>query len=323
MNTCKVERVLLTGGGGFLGLRLATRWLERGVSVVGVTDVLPPAELLPTGLVLEQGDIRDQEQMHDLLERVRPDLVYHLAAVTNVGYSWMHPDLTFQVNLVGSAVLLEAITRLVPNARVVMVSTAELYGQDPKGISLGGLSVNSPYSLSKLAMELLGGIYVRSKGLNLLRVRPFNFTGPGQNDRFISSDFALQVARIEAGVQEPTIRVGNLAAVRDFSDVRDIARYLEHLALHPAVLWDGETAVDLCSGQAIAMKGLLDTLLELSSCSIRIEVDTERYRPADTPVLKGNPAYLQERLGLRPEYTLRMTLQDLLDEARRAVASGH
>ena len=112
--------------------------------------------------------------------------------------------------------------------------------------------------------------------------------------------------------------MGNLAAVRDFSDVRDIARYLEHLALHPAVLWDGETVVDLCSGTAIPMEEILKTLLRLSTCPIRVVVDTERYRPADTPVLKGDPAYLQDRLGLRPEFSLEMTLGDLLEEARRA-----
>ena len=167
----------------------------------------------------------------------------------------------------------------------------------------------NPYALSKMAMEMAGDLYLRTKKLEIIKVRSFNFIGPGQDVKFVSSNFAWQIANIEKGKKERIIKVGNLSAERDFSDVRDIARYMKVIGT------EGKSGsiYNLCSGNVYSIKYILDILLKHSNEKIKIEVDKERFRPVDIPKLAGDNSLIQSKFGLIPEYSIEQTLRDTLD----------
>jgi GDP-4-dehydro-6-deoxy-D-mannose reductase len=158
-------------------------------------------------------------------------------------------------------------------------------------------------------MEMLGDLYWKSYGLNVCKLRAFNFTGPGQDGKFVASDFASQIAAIEKDKQEAIIRVGNLGAVRDFSDVRDVARYVQVIGLQGK----GGDVYNLCSGRSYSIKNILDVLLSLAGKPIRVEVDAAKFRPLDNPQINGDPARIRNKFGLQPEIAMEKTLLDLLD----------
>jgi GDP-4-dehydro-6-deoxy-D-mannose reductase len=222
-----MNRILVTGCSGFLASHLL-KLLQRQDrnKIFGITEV--PGFNYPDVEVF-QVDIRRRDDISHVLEIIRPDLIFHLAAVANVGFAWKNPQLTYDINFMGTSNLLEALQASAPDSRLVMMSSAEVYqtgSEGPIPESSPTLCQN-PYALSKLAMEMLGDLYWRAFAMNVCKIRAFNFTGPGQDEKFVASDFASQIARIERGERPPVIRVGNLAAVRDFSDVRDVARYLQ------------------------------------------------------------------------------------------------
>jgi len=304
-----MAKVLVTGCSGFLAshlLGLLTQ--DRQGKVFGVTEV--PGFTFPQ-VEVSQVDIRCRDEMLHLLAAIRPDVIFHLAAVTNVGFSWKNPALTYEINFLGSSNLLEAILPVAPRARVVLMSSAEVYrggGAEPIRED-SPVQCQNPYALSKLAMEMLGDLYVKSYALNVCKLRAFNFTGPGQDAKFVASDFARQAAAIEKGRQEPVIRVGNLAAVRDFSDVRDMARYVSLLGRCGRA---GEV-YNLCSGLSYSIQSILDILLSLTAKPVRVEVDANKFRPLDNPQIHGDPSHIRSEFGLRPEITMEKTLRDLLD----------
>ncbi len=304
-----MNKVLLTGCSGFLAshlLKLLARDNEN--KIFGMTEVsgfsYPQVEV-------SQVDIRRRDDVLHVLAAIRPDVIYHLAAVTNVGFAWKNPGMTYEVNFLGSSNLLEAILPVSPHARVVLMSSAEVYrGGEEKPIHEGSaVESQNPYAVSKLAMEMLGDLYWKSHGLNVCKLRAFNFTGPGQDDKFVASDFASQIAAIEKGRQKAVIRVGNLAAVRDFSDVRDIARYVWVLGQKG----QGGEVYNLCSGCSYSIKTILDVLLAQAAKPIRVEVDAAKFRPLDNPQMNGDPSRIRNEFDLRPEIALEKTLHDLLD----------
>ncbi|MEI6614131.1 MAG: GDP-mannose 4,6-dehydratase [Chrysiogenales bacterium] len=304
-----MNRVLVTGCSGFLASHLLKLLLQDGKSkIFGITEV--PGFSYPQ-VEVNQVDIRRRDDMFYLLKNVRPDITFHLAAVTNVGFAWKNSHLTYEVNFIGSSNLLEALLAVSPRSRLVLMSSAEVYcsaGKTPINEGSPTQSQN-PYALSKLAMEMLGDLYWETHGLNVCKLRAFNFTGPGQDKKFVASDFASQIAAIEKGKQEAMIRVGNLAAVRDFSDVRDMARYVQVIGQRGK----GGAVYNLGSGQSYSIKRILDILLSLAKKSIRVEVDAAKFRPLDNPQITGDCARIESEFGLRPEIAMEKTLLDLLD----------
>jgi GDP-4-dehydro-6-deoxy-D-mannose reductase len=304
-----MNKILVTGCSGFLASHLLKLLPQDGKNrIFGLTEV--PGFSYPQVEVC-QADIRCRDDMLHLLAAIRPAVIYHLAAVTNVGFAWKNPSLTYEVNFIGSSNLLEAILPVSPRARVVLMSSAEVYrGSGNIPLNEDSLTqTQNPYALSKLAMEMIGDLYWKSYGLNVCKLRAFNFTGPGQDSKFVASDFACQVAAIEKGKQEAVIRVGNLAAVRDFSDVRDVARYVRVIGLQGK----GGDVYNLCSGRSYSIKNILDVLLSLAGKPIRVEVDAGKFRPLDNPQINGDPARIQNEFGLQPEIAMKKTLLDLLD----------
>ena len=312
-----MRRVLITGCTGFLGRHLADHLSgDSRNRLFGITD---EAGTDISGMEVRRVDIRDREAVFQVIAEWKPEQVFHLAAVTNVGFSWNHQLLTYEVNFLGSLHIMEAMADYAPTGRVLVMSSAETAGLQMEETSEGPrLSIRSPYALSKAAMEMLGTLFNARDSLAVIPVRAFNFTGPGQDPQFVAPDFARQVALIEAGRSEPVIRVGNLSSRRDFSDVRDMARYVAAAGFNA----EKGRLIRLGSGRVISIRMILDTLLSMSDVRIRVEMDPGKFRPLDIRELAGECPFLHKEMGMKPEYSLERTLADLLEEWRRRVAEA-
>jgi GDP-4-dehydro-6-deoxy-D-mannose reductase len=283
----------------------------------------PRAENGPVHGAAEQwpADLLDLEALTKLVEQSRPRLVYHLAALSSPEQSWKSRRLTHETNFLGTLNLLEAALGLESRPRVVLVGSASVYGAVPEArqpiTELERLEPRDPYGVSKAACELLGRQFWMAEGLDVVLLRPFNHTGPGQGPGFVASDLARQVASIEAGLLPPVVKVGNLAARRDFTDVRDIVEAYRLAALHcPA----GEP-FNIGSGRAWAIHEVLDRLIELARVPIRVEVDPSRMRPLDVPLFVCDPAKFHQATGWAPIRDLGTeTLPDLLESWRDRVS---
>lgn len=328
------ETALVTGASGFVGPYVVAALEARGLHVVGLAGPGGPPEAGPHNLppaiapAWRTLDLADRAAVEALIAEVKPTQVYHLAALSSVAASFQDPTPTYQTNVMGTLHLLDALRRHAPGARALVVSSAEVYGSPYRGpaaeaavnaLGTGEFLTNplpettplapaSPYAASKAAAEMIAIQHHRAYGLHVVRARSFNHTGPGQTARFAVSAFARQIARIEVARQAPVLGVGNLAARRDFLDVRDVARaYLALVQLGAA----GEV-YNVCSGRAVALQALLDGLLALARVGIDVERDPALDRPVDVPELRGDPSRLQAATGWRPEIPLTQTLADVL-----------
>ncbi len=307
-------RVLITGITGFVGPYLADHIAEAApeAEVCGLVwpgDSAPP----PPGVRTVAGDLTDRSSLETALGEAAPDLIFHLAAASSVETSWQHPDQAFEINVVGTVNLFQALQTCNLNPKTVVISSAEVYGRiegDEQPIrEETPLQPVSPYGGSKAAQDLAAYQYFEHCGLPTVRLRSFHHTGPGRPANFVASSFAQQIAKIEAGLIEPRLFVGNLEAIRDFSDVRDVVRAYWLAALHA----EPGKAYNICSGNGNIVRRLLEILLDQSSAEVKVEVDPDRLRPADIPFLVGNHDRFVEATGWRPEIPLEKTLGDLLD----------
>lgn len=316
-------RALITGAGGFVGGHLSayllahTDWELRGT-------VYPhPVETQPQDprLRLQHADLRDLESVQALVAEVQPAYVFHLAAQSFVPASFADPWDTLENNIRAELNVLEAVRRSGREVRVLVIGSNEEYGA-PQPDELpqtegSPLRPHNPYAVSKIAQDFLGFQYHLAYGLPVIRVRPFNHTGPGQSPRFVVPAFASQVARIEAGLQEPVVKVGNLEVARDFTDVRDIVR-----AYHLAVTQGKAGEVyNLASGRPQSVRELLEMLLSYSEVQIRVEKDPDRYRPVDVPVVYGSADKFRRLTGWKPEIPFEQTLRDVLGYWRERVGT--
>lgn len=295
----------MTGGSGFVG-----HWLQ--------------AHLLDSGdeVVAPEVDITDGAALRDAIARTAPEAIYHLAALTNVGDSWGAPQRTFEVNAAGTLNLLEAARLLSAAPIVLLVCSAEVYGRvDPDDLPLteaSPLRPVSPYAASKVAAEYLGLQAFLAHGLPVVRVRAFNHIGPGQAPNFVVSSLARQIAEVELSGGE-AVKLGNLTPRRDFTDVRDVVRAYRLLVQHGAA---GEV-YNVCSGRAVAIEEIARVLLRLAGGDLRVEVDPDRIRAVDIPVLCGDNGRLVATTGWQPAYPLEDTLRDVLEGWRRELATGN
>lgn len=304
-------RALITGVRGFAGphlvarLREATDWSLFGVSRRAAANC---ADYTPLAV-----DLLDREQLIRCVSEVAPAYVFHLAAQSHVPTSHNDGGATLINNIAGQANLLDACRALTDPPRVLIVASGEEYGvARPEEMPLtedNPLRPTSPYAVSKVAQDYLGLQYFISYGLPVIRVRAFNHIGPGQSDRFAIAAFARQIAEIEAGRREPVVRVGNLEARRDFLDVRDVvnAYFLALTRGEPGAVYN------VGSGRAVAISEALDALLALSSARITVELDPERLRPADVPLVVADNSRLCAATGWRAQIGFEQSLRDILD----------
>lgn len=315
-------RSLITGVGGFAGQYLAQRLRKGGDTVYGVARRPVPWHVSGVadgpGYAQLWADLTLPAQTHRVVEEAAPERVYHLAAASSVQESFLDPVGTLQNNISGLVNLLEAVRALAPQARVLVVSSSEIYGRSRDAAPLdetAELRPESPYAVSKAAQDLLGYQYHVAHGLDVVRVRPFNHIGPGQSDHFVAASLARQIAEIEAGLREPAILVGNLDAQRDFTDVRDMVRAYE-LALQAG---EPGAVYNIGRGSAVSIRTMLEQLIARSGVPVSVRVDPARLRRADAPVAVGDASRFRQRTHWEPQIPLEATLADLLSYWRRQV----
>jgi GDP-4-dehydro-6-deoxy-D-mannose reductase len=316
-------RVLITGITGFVGSHFAEYALERGVEVYGSYRWRSKTENidhLGNQIRLVECDLRDVSSVQHLLDASQPDAIIHLAAQSFVGSSWQAPAETLFTNTVSQVNLLEAIRQRARRPRFLVVGSSEEYGavyESELPITEDNpLRPLSPYAVSKVTQDLLGFQYFRSYGLPIVRSRAFNHEGPRRGDVFVTSNFARQIAEMEAGLREPVIHVGTLKTKRDYTDVRDIVRG------YWLLLERGEPGevYNLCSGKAWEIREVLEFLLgETRFGPIAVREDPARLRPSDVPVLLGDAGRIRRAVGWHPELPFEQTLRDVLDYWRGRV----
>ena len=309
-------KALITGISGFAGSHLAEFLLKKGYKVYGTfydKGTFSNLNGFIDRIILYQCDIRNYDSLKIIIKKVHPDEIYHLAAISFVPISLKNPKLTFDTNLYGTLNLYQAIIELRFNPKILFVGSADEYGivneNDLPIKENCSLRPVNPYSISKASADFLSYFYFKNYHLKIIRVRPFNHIGPRQAPNFVCSDFAKQIVEIEKGIKiEPIIKVGNLKAKRDFTDVRDIVR------AYWLAIQKGKTGevYNLCAGRCVQIKELLNNFLELSSKKIEIMKDSKRIRTSDNPILQGDCSKIRERCGWKPEIPFDKTLKDIL-----------
>lgn len=321
----RLTRVLITGIAGFVGIHL-TRLLAPDLhldlhgTILPGDATSPGLKIIPKYSVsLHDMDLTDAPQVTEVIQTVDPEIIIHLAAQSNVALSFDRPKLTFDVNVGGSINLLEAVRKQEMDPVVLSIGSAAEYGQvDPAAVPIreeAPLQPASPYSTSKAAMCLLSQMYHRTYGTRAIHTRGFNHFGPHQVDSYVVPSFCKQVAEIEAGRRDPVIKVGNLAPVRDFLDVRDVVRAYWALALHGV---PGEV-YNVCSGTGHKIEEILSEIAGLADQDISVEVDQDRFRPADLPVLIGSNEKIKKDAGWAPQIPFAQSIRDTLDYWRDEV----
>jgi GDP-4-dehydro-6-deoxy-D-mannose reductase len=311
--------ILVTGAAGFAGSHLLDLLDRDDGSVVAWRR---PGERLPANRSEDTGrwmslDLLDRDVVRAAIAEVGPDEMYHFAGAAHVGASWSRIADTLAVNVLGTHHLLEALDDAGIRARVLIPGSALVYRPSETAMSEDdAIAPGSPYALSKLAQEMAGSRAARDRGMAVVLTRSFNHVGPRQDPSYFASSFARQIALVEAGRAEPVLEVGNLAARRDLTDVRDTVRAYRLLMARgrPGVPYN------VCSGHAYRVGDVLDELLRASRVPIAVRVDPARYRRNDHPVVLGNPSRIRNELGWRPEVSLTQTLRDLLDFWRLSIA---
>lgn len=287
--------ILVTGAQGFAGSHVVEELRHAGADVVGWDR----ADL----------DLLDPAALRSALARLRPAAICHCAGAPHVAQSWSSATMALETNVMATSHLLDAVRDLVPGCRVLNVGSSTVYREAADPLTeQHPVGPASPYAVSKLAQEMLALRMHRDEGLDVVQTRSFNHTGPRQQPAFAAPSFARQIALIEAGRSEPVIRVGNLSARRDLTDVRDVARAYR-LALERGV---SGAVYNVCSGSAHAMQDLVDGLCARAAVSVRVEVDPALYRPNDTPLVVGSHARLTADTGWQPAIPLGQMLDDLL-----------
>ncbi len=315
-------RALITGIVGFAGSYLAKELLDAGYDLYGTQLPGESRERL-RGLLkhisISKLDLRDSSATTRLIRRVKPDMVFHLAAIAAVRYSFDNPSETVEVNTTGTVNLLEALRKQESTKSILTVTSSDIYGiVKPAQLPIKEttpLDPVSPYAISKAAADMFAHQYFKSYGLPIIRVRAFNHTGPKQARGFVVPDFCARIAAIEYNKMKSEMRVGNLEAERDISDVRDIVRGYRLLAENGK---PGE-AYNLCSGKAHKIKWILNRLLGMSTVSIKIKRDSNKMRPSDVPILVGSYDKAWRHVRYKPIHKFEDTIEDTLEFWRTIV----
>ncbi len=306
-----MKKGLVIGAAGFVGNYLINEMHANGMEAYATK--LPHEKFENPNATVYDLDIMDKEAIVTLLFEVRPDYIFHLAAQSSVGLAWKNPGLTIDVNIKGSINVMDAIRELFYKPRVLLIGSGEEYGHIRPGETPikeeNLLRPGNIYAATKACQNMIGNIYSKAYDLELMMVRAFNHIGPGQAPLFVVSDFCKQVVEIEKGLREPVMMVGNLAAKRDFTDVRDVVKaYVKLIQTGEA----GET-YNVGSGNAREIREILDMIISMSDKEIKVEIDPNKIRPVDVPIIEADITKINEITGWTPEIPLEQTIRETLD----------
>jgi len=316
---------LVTGAAGFVGQHLV-RTLSANNSNISIVAWKRPERLsksTTTWLSManqpqvewQQVDLLDTNKVRSAIEEIKPNDIYHCAGIASANSSWNNTLTLLEGNIRATHNLFHSLKSVTGSVRVLIPGSALVYRASNRILNEDDpLAPTSPYGLSKLAQEMLAQRYLENR-IAVIITRSFTHIGPGQNTSYAASSFAHQIAKIESGLQEPVIRVGNLDAQRDITDVRDTVR------AYTSLMEDGLPGhpYNVCSGKAQRIGDVLDTLLTQSTVPVRVQTDSSRVRQNDNSVLVGDNSRLTDATGWQPRITLQQTLSDLLDYWRHAV----
>ena len=313
-----MKRAIIIGAAGFVGGYLAEHLQSEYGMEVAVTK-LPHETLDIKEADVYNLDILNKGQIVNLLFRVRPDYIFHLAAQSSVGLSWKNPGLTIDINIKGSINIMDAVRELYYKPRILLVGSGEEYGHirnretpisEDNRIRPGNI-----YAATKACQNMLGNIYAKAYDMKLMMVRAFNHIGPTQAPIFVVADFCKQVAEIEKGFRSPVMYVGNLSAKRDFTDVRDVVRAYALLLQKGD---PGET-YNVGSGHAVSIQEILNMIISLSAKKIRVEIDENKLRPLDIPIIEADIKKLKMATGWEREIPLERTIKETLEYWRKVI----
>lgn len=307
-------KALIIGAGGFVG-----GYLIRELSSAGwdVHASCLPAETIRENCTVHHLDIMEKDSITALLNNVMPDIIYHLAAQSSVSVSWKKPQLTAEINVIGTINVLEALREAEKkDIRTILIGSGEEYGFIRQGAcplsETESLNPGNIYAATKACQGMLGEIYARAYKMDIVMVRAFNHSGPEQSEIFVISDFCKQVAEIEKGMREPVICVGNLEAMRDFTDVRDVVKAYRLLGEKGK---SGQ-AYNVGRGRAVKIQYILDTVLSFAEKPIEVKQDPKRMRASDIPLIEPDVAKIYADTGWKAEISMEQTIRDTLDNWR-------
>jgi len=307
---------LVTGATGFAGSHLVDHLLEHESRVAAWAHLRDREPHLAgdSRVLWASVDILDRQAVARALADLQPSVIYHCAGIAHVGESWSKPVRALSINVLGTHHVLEGVRDARLPCPVLVTGSALVYRPSTSLLrEEGALGPSDPYGVSKLAQEMLASRAIHGP---VFIVRPFNHAGPRQSPTYVTSSFARQVGEIDAGSHEPMLRVGNLDSQRDITDVRDTVRAYRLIVKHgtPA------RPYNVCSGQAYRIRDLLDRLIGRSRTPIRVELDPERLRPSDNPIIAGDRSRIGSDTGWEPHIPIQQTLDDLLDYWRARTA---
>lgn len=311
-------KALVIGAAGFVGNYLL-RHLKTTYPWQLHATKLPHENILFNDASVHDLDILNKEAIKQLLSEIQPDYIFHLAAQSSVALSWKRPDLTVDINIKGCINLLDAIRDLDLHPRTLLIGSGEEYGHiKPDETPITEDTLPRPgnlYAATKACQNMIGSIYAKAYQMDIIMVRAFNHIGPEQTPVFVVSDFCRQTAMIEKGINPPVIHVGNLNACRDFTDVRDVVRAYGLLIQYGK---SGEI-YNIGSGMAIKIREILDKIISFSSVPIKVEVDTERLRPVDVPIIEADISKTTSCISWKPEISLETTIRETLEYWRKHI----
>jgi GDP-D-mannose dehydratase len=302
------KRLLVFGISGFVGPYLAKEFYKYGYEIYG-TDI-NFSKFVPFFVEFVKGDLLDEKFVSELINQIKPTHIINLAAISSVGHSWNIPQKTIEVNVIGAINILEAAHQLDIHPKVMFIGSSEEYEISDSPINEETkLNANNPYGISKITQEQFVKIYQEKYNFQIYYVRPFNHTGIGQNSNFVIPSFCKQVADIEKSKQPGTIYIGNLEAKRDFTDVRDIVAAYRMIFESN----DYSSVYNVGSGKSYSLKDILNYIISLSTQEIKIQIDENKYRPIDTPVICCDNCKISEELGWNPKYTIFETIDEMFE----------
>lgn len=307
-----MERALIIGAEGFVGSYLIECLAQNSVQEIYATK-LPGSHYTHKNAKVYNLDIMDKKSIISLLYETRPTHIFQLAAQSSVGLAWKNPALTIDVNIKGSVNVLDAVRELYYKPRILLIGSGEEYGHiEPDEVPIhenNHIRPGNIYAATKACQNMIGAIYAKAYDMDLIQVRAFNHIGPGQASLFVVSDFCKQAVEIEKGLRRPAIKVGNLMAQRDFTDVRDVARAYYLLAKKGKT---GETYNVGC-GKAVYINDILTMIISKAHADICVEVDQSKIRPVDVPIIEADITKIKESVGWMPQISLEQTIEESLD----------